>query len=365
HFENVPRVRRMLQTLVDVGLDYVQLGQPANTLSGGEAQRVKLAGELGKPNTGRTLYILDEPTTGLHMDDVRKLLTVLHRLADLGNSVIVVEHNLDVLKNADWIIDLGPEAGEGGGRVVAAGTPESLVNEECRMQNAEKTPPDSKAPSAFCIHHSAFTSHTATALAPVLAAGPFAEREFYDASKHAEEEIATERAGLGGVGKEIKQPWQVDGRKWHLSQRTSREGKPTRWEPAALEFVDKLVQEAGGGKFEPTNWNDRASVEIKPAGNDSWFLHALTGGEWLLELYFRAPRGTFDAAALNKSLGLKTLDQREDIESYGTWARVDVRPRLDDLDAVVVYPHDKKEIDTPAFRKFITQAVKAFLNSLR
>src|SRR5207249_6715699 len=126
-FANIPKIRRVLQTLADVGLDYLSLGQAAPTLSGGESQRVKLAAELARPNTGRTLYILDEPTTGLHFDDIRKLLTVLNRLVDLGNTVIVVEHNLDVIKTADWIIDLGPEGGDGGGRVVAEGTPENIV----------------------------------------------------------------------------------------------------------------------------------------------------------------------------------------------------------------------------------------------
>jgi excinuclease ABC subunit A len=126
-FESYPRLSRILQTLVDVGLGYIHIGQPAPTMSGGEAQRVKLGRELGKKQTGRTLYVLDEPTTGLHFEDIRKLLSVLQRLVDAGNTVVVVEHNLDVVKHADWIVDLGPEGGRGGGRVVAAGTPEKVA----------------------------------------------------------------------------------------------------------------------------------------------------------------------------------------------------------------------------------------------
>jgi excinuclease ABC subunit A len=126
-FENQPSIARVMQTLYDVGLGYIRLGQPAPTLSGGEAQRVKLASELGKRSTGSTFYILDEPTTGLHFEDVRKLLGVLHRLVDAGNSILVIEHNLDVVKSADWIIDLGPEGGDEGGRVIAEGSPEDVA----------------------------------------------------------------------------------------------------------------------------------------------------------------------------------------------------------------------------------------------
>jgi excinuclease ABC subunit A len=126
-FSAVPTLERKLQTLLDVGLGYISLGQSATTLSGGEAQRVKLSLELSKRDTGRTLYILDEPTTGLHFHDIELLLRVLHRLRDHGNTVLVIEHNLDVLKTADWIVDLGPEGGDGGGQVVAAGTPEQLA----------------------------------------------------------------------------------------------------------------------------------------------------------------------------------------------------------------------------------------------
>ncbi len=126
-FENQPRIRQKLETLLDVGLGYVHLGQSATTLSGGEAQRVKLATELSKRDTGRTFYILDEPTTGLHFEDVRLLLEVLHRLVDKGNTVLVIEHNLDVIKTADWIIDLGPEGGARGGNIVAEGAPEDVA----------------------------------------------------------------------------------------------------------------------------------------------------------------------------------------------------------------------------------------------
>jgi len=126
-FENIPSIRQKLQTLCDVGLDYIRLGQPATTLSGGEAQRIKLARELGKRNTGRTLYLLDEPTTGLHFDDIKKLLNVLNRLVDTGSTVLIIEHNPDVIKSADWIIDLGPEGGDEGGWIVAQGPPEEVA----------------------------------------------------------------------------------------------------------------------------------------------------------------------------------------------------------------------------------------------
>jgi excinuclease ABC subunit A len=126
-FKAVPTIREKMETLARVGLNYVKVGQQATTLSGGEAQRVKLSKELSRRSTGRTLYILDEPTTGLHFHDVRKLLEVLHELVDQGNSVVVIEHNLEVIKTADWIIDMGPEGGDGGGEIVAQGTPEDVV----------------------------------------------------------------------------------------------------------------------------------------------------------------------------------------------------------------------------------------------
>ena len=126
-FKNVPTIQRKIQTLYDVGLSYIRLGQPSTTLSGGEAQRIKLATELSRRSTGRTIYVLDEPTTGLHFEDVNKLVEILRKLSDGGNTVVVIEHNLDVIKTADYIIDMGPDGGDRGGTVVACGTPEEVA----------------------------------------------------------------------------------------------------------------------------------------------------------------------------------------------------------------------------------------------
>ena len=129
-FKAIPLIKRKLTTLLDVGLGYITLGQSAITLSGGEAQRIKLSRELSKRDTGRTLYLMDEPTTGLHFHDIKQLLKVIHRLRDEGNTLIIIEHNLDVIKTADWVIDLGPEGGDGGGEIIASGTPEVVTEVE-------------------------------------------------------------------------------------------------------------------------------------------------------------------------------------------------------------------------------------------
>ncbi|MBN1345821.1 MAG: excinuclease ABC subunit A, partial [Phycisphaerae bacterium] len=334
HFEAVPKVRRMLQTLADVGLDYVQLGQSAPTLSGGEAQRVKLASELGRPTTGKTIYILDEPTTGLHFHDLRKLLGVLNRLVDAGNTVICIEHNLDVIKTADWVIDLGPEAGDGGGEVVAAGAPESV---------------------AACPE-----SHTGRMLAEVLSAGPYAERPVFDAKAQAAAELDGERLVPNDIGDAVM-PWQRDGRAWHTRDRVDRQGRAIRWEGEALEFVVDQIVDLGGDRLAGADWNHQARVEItSPRSKVPWFFHALTGGEWLLDLTFRAPRGRFRQEQLEDMLGLKTLDERTDLPIYGQWSRVTIRRAMAGLDRIRVMVHDKAEIDTAGFRRFLRQAVLAY-----
>jgi excinuclease ABC subunit A len=151
-FENIPRIKRKLKTLLDVGLDYIHLGQPAPTLSGGEAQRVKLSRELSKIATGRTIYILDEPSVGLHSHDVAKLIVALNRLVDKGNTVVIIEHNLDIIKVADYLVDLGPEGGDGGGKIIATGTPEMLAEVDASYTGrflqkilAQEAPPPKQA----------------------------------------------------------------------------------------------------------------------------------------------------------------------------------------------------------------------------
>jgi excinuclease ABC subunit A len=345
-FGNIPKIRTVLRTLDDVGLGYMALGQPAPTMSGGEAQRVKLAAELARPSTGKTLYLLDEPTTGLHFDDIRKLLDVLHRLVDLGNTVITVEHNLDVIKTADWVIDMGPEAGIRGGQVVACGTPEDIVRQAA----------DPARRSA------GLTSHTGRVLKPVLEAGPHAVRVAFDPEAHLRAQAGD--LDITDVGKDAKLPWEVDGPKWHTADRVTTTGKPAKWDGSALAWVIEEVQQLG--TFSDTNWNHRSIVEIAaPKKADGWFLHAMTGHEAYLKLVFRVPGRTFKGDSLAASLGLRPLSDTPGLEGYARDGnRVEV-VNAPGLQHVVVVVHKKEEIDTAAFRSFLSKAADAFLGRLR
>jgi excinuclease ABC subunit A len=333
-FAAVPKVRKVLQTLHDVGLGYVPLGQAAPTLSGGESQRVKLAAELARPDTGRTLYILDEPTTGLHVDDVRKLLAVIHRLADLGNTVVVIEHNLEVIKTADWVIDLGPEAGPSGGRVVAAGPPERIA----------------EAPGSL----------TGAILKGVLAAGPHEARAKFDPQAAARQSLAQASPAPthADPGAEAKLPWEVDGRRWHTRDRVGRTGKPARWDGRILEHVVDRIHELGA--FAPTDWSQRSVVRISGAQpGDRPFFEAITGNEWYATLRFHVPRNTFRPQALEGQLRLTPFAEgptpvKADVQ------RLIVANGRGPTQEVTIHAHAAEDLQTPGFEAFLARAIAAY-----
>ncbi|MFO0917383.1 MAG: ATP-binding cassette domain-containing protein [Planctomycetaceae bacterium] len=365
-FENLPKIRAPLAILCAIGLDYLSLGQSAPTLSGGEAQRVKLAAELARPQSGRTLYLLDEPTTGLHFDDIRKLLKILNSLVDAGNTVVVIEHNLDVIKTADWIIDLGPHAGSEGGWVVAEGTPEDLVE----TASGGREPPDStpkkqrprKPAAAASRSESSHRSLTAQALIPVLREGRRGERESFDP-----ETVRQKQSGdldLAQVGKSAQMPWEKNGKRWHTKDRVANNGKPCRWDGQMLSrIIDELTDD---GEFGPVNWNDRSIVEVigqnKSAG---WFLHARTADEWLLTLHFRVPRNTFREEDLAADLNLKNLDDIDEVPVYGRAARVRVKNAQPPWQDVIISVYKPDEIDTPEFNAFLKAARRAYLERIK
>lgn len=373
-FGNVPNIRRVLKTLCDVGLDYLSLGQPAPTLSGGEAQRVKLASELARPDTGRTLYILDEPTTGLHFDDLGKLLEVIQRLVDLGNTVIVVEHNLDVIKSADWIIDLGPEAGLEGGNLVFAGTPEVLVRRSGeRQKKSSKSRSNPKTENTPALE---FRSYTGEALAPVLRLGNYEHRPLHVPGKESEDGMSKSKdlesellaasfsrdSGVPGSPippSELKMPWETNGRNWHTKERLSRGGLSCRWDGRILSDVVDYIQEAEC--FAETDWNNRTVVEIAAEKKSlGWFFHAITGEEWLLKLKFRTAKNTFRRDALVQKLQLIPLNEWDEIPLYGTEPRVRVQQSTGPFQEIELKVHSYTEIDRDEFWEFLDLAIAGF-----
>ena len=370
-FANIPKIRRILQTLCDVGLDYVNLGQAAPTLSGGEAQRVKLAAELSRPDTGRTLYLLDEPTTGLHFEDLRKLLGVLHRLVDLGNTVVVIEHNLDVVKSADWVIDMGPGAGQLGGTVVAKGTPEDIAahtqhprlsasngRRKTKQPTVASQRKKKRRQSAKSKKNDVDVSHTAIALAEVLAAGPHRVRKPFDIA--AQDERCEGDLDINEVGNAQKMPWEIDGPHWHTQGRVGRDGQACRWDGRILNQVVNRIHDLG--EFNATDWNSRSIVEIAGSPkSDGWFFHAITGETWLLKMKFRVAKNTFRRSDLQADLKLKSLNEMEDIPVYGNDSRVQCKNLRGPWQEVQIRAHSWEEIDQSSFWSFLDRAVAGFL----
>lgn len=360
-FINFPKIRQILSTLCDVGLDYLALGQSAATLSGGEAQRVKLAAELARPATGRTLYLLDEPTTGLHFDDIAKLLKVLHRLVDVGNTVVVIEHNLDVIKSVDWVIELGPEAGWQGGQLVFAGTPEALVAYAHSQRQAEEgwRVREGRPPSKTRAAKPGLRAYTGEALGPILEAGPIERRKPYDP---AEEAIPTTEEPVAPLitGKNLA-PWEVDGRRWHLETGTDRRGRPVLWERSMLRpLIEHLEASAA---FGPVQWNSHSTVEV-PARIRArgWFLHALTVESPWLKLKFRLPRGSFTKAELLEQFKLPPLSQMEGVQTFQRDARTYVEVGSDWLE-LELRLHLRSELDHPTFWRWLDRAIEAFVEA--
>ena len=353
-FRHSRPITRILKTLCEVGLDYLPLGQSATTLSGGEAQRVKLAAELSRVDSGRTLYVLDEPTTGLHFEDVRKLLDVLHRLVDLGNTVVVVEHNLDVVKNADWILEIGPEAGLEGGNLVFAGTPEQLLEYTAKRSSSSE------------LQRVMARSYTGEALFPVFENGIFYERPSLDVARYWESvKEATSSSDFPISSTESEPavvPWKVDGRRWHTELRSTPAGVPCRWDSRILTtIVDRLVDSYGSLR---DSWETRSLVEVKSdADENAWFLRATTSDEWLLKLHFRTKKRSFNRDILTRKLALRTLSDMEEIPLFGTQSRV----RVENVGAwqeIEIRAFSFAEIDKPEFWTFLDVAAKNFIEQI-
>ncbi|MEL7497180.1 MAG: excinuclease ABC subunit UvrA [Planctomycetota bacterium] len=352
-FHNIPKIRRILQTLCDVGLDYITLGQSAPTLSGGEAQRVKLAAELSRPDTGRTLYLLDEPTTGLHFEDLQKLLEVLQRLVDVGNTVVLIEHNLDMIKAADWVVDLGPEAGANGGQIVVQGTPEMIVDYAKQAKAAASKTGKSKAGMP--------RSWTGEALIPVLANDPYEERPPYDPNE--DQGWKKGDMDIEDIGANAKMPWEANGRRWHTEDRVGRGGQSVQWEGEILKRVVDTIQQHEG--FGETDWNERARVEISGSTKSKgWFFHALTGDTWFLKMKFRVRPRTFKRETLVDQIPLLRANDLEDIPVYGNTPRVRVKNTTASWQEVEIVVNNLAEMDIPGFWSFLDTAIESFLDKM-
>ncbi|MFQ6132512.1 MAG: excinuclease ABC subunit UvrA [Armatimonadota bacterium] len=329
HFQNVPKIRVYLETLYDVGLGYLQLGQPAPTLSGGEAQRVKLARELSRPSTGRTFYILDEPTTGLHLADIVKLLEVLNRLVDAGNTVLVVEHNPDVIKTADWIIDLGPEGGEQGGEVVAAGPPEEVARSK--------------------------RSHTGRVLRRALRESRRVERPRYDPREVAARRLE-ERGRATALGKGRRQPWELDGRKWHTEERLRRSRGRQVWQGEALGLLVDLICDTD--QLAEAQWDARDRVVVHHAGARQPFCTIKTSPRLAFRAELLVEAGKFDEEQLRKRLKLKPWKETPGCER-GRGPRLSLA-RGRTFDRVGLAVNRREEIDTKNFRTFLQVALRGY-----
>ncbi|TWU42852.1 excinuclease ABC subunit UvrA [Novipirellula artificiosorum] len=325
-FSDYPRIRRILQTICDVGLDYVTLGQPAPTLSGGEAQRVKLAAELARPMTGKTLYILDEPTTGLHFDDIEKLLVVMQRLVEMGNTMVVIEHNMDVIKSADWIIDMGPGAGMEGGQIVFAGTPEQLA------ASASKPNPSVTAPYlAEILSRRPPTPRTARSKAPTAAAeasGDPARKKPRRSTK------ATQETDPPTTDPPTTDPWQLLGRRWHSLVKGFPDNASPEWPIELADKTLKLLEQVAGDSSLRFDAPDR--VTVRPKGRRKHWARVQTKTPESVQVILAGPKEAVD------------LEQLESLDVNGP-----VRPRSDSSTEVTLQLTELKHVRSRKLRAFL------------
>jgi excinuclease ABC subunit A len=345
-FDGFSKIRGTLAILNEMGLGYLKLGQSAPTLSGGEAQRIKLAAELARPQYGKTLYLLDEPTTGLHFDDIVKLLRVLDGLVEQKNTIVVIEHNLDVIKSADWVVDIGPEAGAEGGFIVAEGTPEDLVEHSRRYQAEVK-----QAGGTILKR-----SYTGELLGPVLENSKRIEREALNLKSLLKPQ---KEIHLHDLAEEQQSPWETDGRRWHTKDRRSHTGKTCQWDGSMLANVIDILGEYDN--ISEPNWNHRSIVEVKHTTHQgSWFLHALTGDEWILTLNFRMPKRAITQSQLDALFPLKSLDQIDHIPRYTNSARASVSHLKGPLQEVTLKLYKADEFPNENMQKFLDIIVPSF-----
>ncbi|MBQ6108397.1 MAG: excinuclease ABC subunit A, partial [Thermoguttaceae bacterium] len=312
----------------------------------------------------KTLYILDEPTTGLHFSDLAKLLEVLHRLVEMGNTVVVIEHNLDVIKNADWIVELGPEAGLNGGELVTEGTPEDVVKYALTAQKSLKT--SRPLPRSW----------TGEFLAPVLKKGPYKERKRFNLDEF--RRTQTEEIVLSEMNAEVKMPWEVDGIRWHTQGRSFRcrstvleHGEilppvspiptppPAKWD---VRVFDSIMDRLECMDDVEIDWNDRNVIRVASSGKTALkFLHLYTNDEWLLKLSFRVAKDSFQEADLIQRLNLRPLNEFPELPLYGTSPRVRLIDSKDGFQEVELRVHYWDEFNHPQMWEFFEQAQEAFL----
>ena len=293
-------------------------------------------------------------TTGLHFDDLQKLLDVIQRLIDIGNTVVLIEHNLDLIKAADWMIELGPEAGINGGSIVAQGTPEMVVEyAKAALAAASKT---GKSKAGIP------RSYTGEALIQVLEEDPYKKRKTYDPSK--DDRWQKGDLDIEEVGATATMPWESNGRRWHCEDRVGQSGESVHWEGEVLKrIVDTIQQDEG---FAATNWNERSVVEIAGTEKqDNWFFQALTADPWFLKIKFRVRPKTFKREDLVAQIPLLSANDLEDIPVYGNAPRVRLTSIKASWQEVEIKVNNLKEIDMPGFWEFLETAVNSFQNKKR